>query len=219
MDYNVNIVYKKVKNLTLRIKQDGTVNLTVPFGMSKDEALKFLKKKEKWITEKLNIIRNVEVKRSLCFTNGDILYYLGEPYILKVKASHKNKVELIDKNIEIHVDNVDNYQKKIEILNSWYLEKAKTVFKSKIDKYENILGKNVNTITIRPMKTRWGSCNARLGKINLNLELIRKDEKCIEYVVLHEMAHLVHQNHSKDFWLYVEKYMSDYKVIRNRLNK
>lgn len=219
MNYNVNIIYKKVKYITLRVKQDGTVNLTVPFGIPESEALKFAKKKEKWIIEKINLIGENNIKKELSFINGDTIYYMGKLYTLKVIKSPKNEVQCNLKNIEIYVDNVDNYQKKVKILHSWYLERAKEVFKDKIEHFEGILNEEVKTITIRPMKTRWGSCNTRLRKINLNLELIRRDEKCIEYVVLHEMAHLVHPNHSKEFWVYVEKYMGDYKTIRNKLRE
>ncbi|KMT22212.1 M48 family metallopeptidase, partial [Clostridium cylindrosporum] len=203
MNYKVNITYKKVKNLTLRVKQDGTVNLTVPFGLSESEALKFVQKKEKWIQKSLEKVRRSKTSEEsingIKLVSGDILYYLGKSYTLKVGKSSVEKVVLSSSNIEIYVDNVDDFCEKREVLNNWYLSEAKIVFNEYIEKWEKTLNLRVSSITIRPMKTRWGSCNVRLRKINLNLELIRRDRECIDYVVLHEMAHLVHPNHSKSF--------------------
>lgn len=220
MEYKINIVYKKVKNLTLRVKEDGTVNLTVPFGFSQKEAMNFIKKKEKWILNALSKVKIRSEKRvqeeSRKLNNGDSIYYLGKRYLLNVIKSNENKV-VLNNNIEIHVDDVDNFHRKNELLHTWYNKNAEKVFIDSIKKWEKVLNIKVNTVTIRAMKTRWGSCNSRLKKINLNLELIKKDMDCIDYVVLHEIAHIVHPNHSEDFWKYVEKYMKNYKYIRNKL--
>lgn len=220
MEYKINIIYKKVKNLTLRVKEDGTVNLTVPFGFSEKEAMNFIKKKEKWI---LNALDKVKVRRekrveeeSLKLNSGESIYYLGEKYLLNIIKSSENRV-VLKNNLEVYVDDVDNFHRKKELLNTWYTKEGKKVFIDLIKKWEKILNIKVNALTIRTMKTRWGSCNNRLKKINLNLELIKKDIDCIDYVVLHEIAHIVHPNHSEDFWRYVEKYMRNYKDIRNKL--
>ncbi|MEG0371479.1 MAG: SprT family zinc-dependent metalloprotease [Clostridium sp.] len=217
---NINIKYKKVKNITLRIKNDGTVNLTVPFGVSEDYALGFVKKKEKWIKSKLEEIKNREnlsVKGEFKLVSGEVVYYLGNKYTVNILESSTPRVDITGEFINIYVDNVDDYNTKNALLHRWYLDNANNVFSEYINKWEEILKLNVKSITIRSMKTRWGSCNHKLHKINLNLELIKKDIRCIDYVILHEMAHLVHPNHSMDFWGYVEGYMPEYRGIRDML--
>ncbi|MEG2338405.1 MAG: SprT family zinc-dependent metalloprotease [Clostridium sp.] len=207
------ITYKKVKNITLRIKSDGTVNLTVPFGVSKEAALRFLSSKEKWIEEKLKKVNASKVNVNLKFNTGDKLLYLGDEYTLKV-CRGKPVVNIEGQNIVIYVDNVDDYEGKKKLIHNWYLDRAKEVFMEYINKWEDITGLNVSKVTIRPMKTRWGSCNHRLHKINLNLEMIRRSRDFIDYVVLHEVAHIKHNNHSKEFWDFVKLYMPNYKSIK-----
>ncbi|MEF9934667.1 MAG: SprT family zinc-dependent metalloprotease [Clostridium sp.] len=207
------ITYKKVKNITLRIKADGTVNLTVPFGVSKEAALRFLSSKEKWVEEKLKNISSAKVNINSKFNTGDRLLYLGEEYTLDVYRG-KSSVNIEGKNIVMYVDNVDDYELKKQTIHKWYLDRAREIFLEYINKWENKTGLKVNKVTIRPMKTRWGSCNHRLHKINLNLEMIRRSRDFIDYVVLHEVAHIKHNNHSKEFWDFVKLYMPNYKSIK-----
>ncbi|MEF9951169.1 MAG: SprT family zinc-dependent metalloprotease [Clostridium sp.] len=209
------ITYKKVKNMTLRIKQDGTVNLTVPFGVSKERAQSFLNSKEKWINEKLEEILKKKANIEIGFNTGDKLIYLGEEYTLIV-VKGPSSVNIKDNNILVSVDNVDDYNMKKELIHKWYLDRAKIIFMEYIDKWEGITGLKVLQVTIKSMKTRWGSCNHRLAKINLNLEMIRKNRGFIDYVVLHEIAHIKHNNHSKEFWDFVKGYIPNYKEFRGK---
>ena len=105
----------------------------------------------------------------------------------------------------------DLYELKKKITEKWYFEKARALFPQVMDKYLDILGEKIEHLSIKKMKTRWGSCNHRKKYINLNTDLVKKPVPCIEYVVLHEIAHLRHPNHSRDFYHHIERYMPDYK--------
>ncbi len=90
-------------------------------------------------------------------------------------------------------------------------------FEKIVEKYKPIIKKEVKNIRIRQMKTRWGSCNFLKGYINLNSELIKKSKDSIEYVVFHELSHLIYDNHSREFYNYLDTYMSDWRIRKEKL--
>ena len=100
--------------------------------------------------------------------------------------------------LRVFVKHTANVERKKKLLRTWYSEKAKIHFQKAIEKYKPIVKEEIETVRIREMKTRWGSCNPAKGYINLNLKLIEKPTECIEYVVFHELAHLVHADHSTE---------------------
>jgi predicted metal-dependent hydrolase len=218
MKERIEIKKKKVKNINLRVKRDGTVHLTVPMATSEEFINRFIESKKDWIESKLNYF-NERYKEtdSVEIVSGESVRYLGNSYKLKVIQDLNEGLKLCDEYIEIHVNDKNDITRKQEILHKWYVERAKDKFLELVNKYEEVLNEQVNGIRIKTMKTRWGSCNVRTKNINLNLELIKKPQECIEYVVLHELAHLKHPNHSKQFWEYVGMHMPDWKLRKKKL--
>jgi len=217
----IDIKRKKVKNITLKVKSQGTVHLTVPLNTSDEFINKFLKSKEKWIKKKVEFFKDNyknDIKKS--YIEGENHKYLGEYYKLQVISSKKEFVSLDIENkvIKLYVKDKQDLERKKELLHKFYIEKAKIILKELTDKYANKLNETYASIKIRGMKTRWGSCNPVKKYINFNLQLIEKPISSIEYVVLHELAHLKHPNHSKEFWNYVSFYMPDWKLRKQKLN-
>lgn len=211
MNFEIQIKRKKVKNITLRINSKGDISITAPYTVSDMYLQKFIKSKEEWIKKKLV---QIEEKKKEAVNNNkqnEEILFLGKRYKVKIKENKNNFIEIEDGNIVININDKNCDNTKELILQSWYKEQAKSVFLNTIKTYSDILGESVNRVTIKSMKTRWGSCNYVKRYINLNLELIKQPIEFIEYVVVHELAHLVHPNHSSEFWNYVEKYMSNYK--------
>jgi len=155
-------------------------------------------------------------KREL--VSGEDFYYLGKRYRLKVIESKEEGIELDKSYCYLFVREKDNLKRKEKILEDWYRARAKEIFNKSIKKYQKIVKKDINRVTIRKMKTKWGSCNYYKRNINLNLELIKRPIELIEYVVFHELTHLIHPNHSKEFYNYLTTYMSDWKRRREELN-
>jgi predicted metal-dependent hydrolase len=110
-----------------------------------------------------------------------------------------------------------NVERKKKLLRAWYSQKAQIHFMKAIEKYKPIVKQEIETVRIREMKTRWGSCNPSRGYINLNLKLIEKPTECIEYVIFHELAHLVHTDHSAKFYNYLSLFMPDWEKRKGRL--
>ena len=143
--------------------------------------------------------------------------YLGKNYRLKIIQSEDECVKLQRGYIQIFIKDKNNFEKKKMLLNEWYLLKSQNYFKKIIAKYSNLLNVNIQNIRIRQMKTRWGSCNSAKSYINLNTELIKKPSNTIEYVIFHELVHLIHPNHSREFYNYLSTYMPDWKKRKERL--
>lgn len=200
--YRVEIIYKNNKNMYLRIKDDLKIVVTAPLRISE-------KKIKKFIESNIDYISKVIIqKEEVLAKKQDKFQYLGKLYdicyINERKIFLGEEKALIGKNI-----NIENWYKKqaLEIFENYY----NSCFQSFAEaKYKPVL-------KIRKMKGKWGVCNITNKTITLNLELIKLDPKYLIYVIYHELCHLEHPNHSKNFWILVEKYVPNYKQIRKEM--
>ena len=138
-------------------------------------------------------------------------YYLGKKYDIII-------VPTID-NVEINDNYI--YIKNKKVFLSWYKKEMETLFKERLDFYYNIIEEKIPypKLKFRKMKTRWGVCNKRDNSVTLNTLLMNEKIECLDYVIVHELSHFIHFDHSKSFWLMVEKYCKDYKKIRKSMRK
>lgn len=214
---NIKVIKKNVKNIYIRIKPSGIVTLSVPLNTSDEYIQLILKKRKNWIEKHLNYFKeNYKLKQEKNYDENDCIKYLGKKYYLKLIYSNIEKIILDEYYLYMYTTKIDNRTYKKELLNQWYLNRSTEIFNEIIDKYLKIVKEPVKKVTIKSMKTRWGSCNYLKNTINLNLKLIEKPKIAIEYVIFHELAHLKFPNHSKMFYEYIFTYMPDYK---DRINK
>ena len=200
--YNVEIIYKINKNMYLRIKDDLKIVVTAPLKISE-------KKIQKFVESNIDYISKVIIqKEEVLAKKQDKFQYLGKLYdicyINERKIFLGEEKALIGKNV-----NIDNWYKKnaIEVFENYY----NSCFQNfKEAKYKPLL-------KIRKMKGKWGVCNITNKTITLNLELIKLNPKYLIYVIYHELCHLKHPNHSKDFWALVKKYVPNYKQIKKEM--
>lgn len=148
-----------------------------------------------------------------------LLSILGKIIVSKAIESPNEDVKLARGYINIYVKDKANFERKKILLDGWYKEKAHHHFKQALKKYNVLVNKEVKTVSIRVMKTRWGSCNPTKSYINLNLELIKKPKMAIEYVVFHELAHLIHLNHDQKFYNFLSLHMPDWKKRKANLEQ
>lgn len=218
MKEKIEIHKKKVKNVTLKVKRDGSIHLTVPEAATDDYIERVIANKQEWIESQLkHFNENYEKPKEKEMVSGESFKYLGKNYRLKVIEAKEEFVRLYRGYIEIYVKDKNNTVKKQELLKKWYQEKAKKKFAELVHEYEGVVKEEVNSIRVITMKTRWGSCNVESRNINLNLELIKKPRYCIEYVILHELAHLKYPNHSKQFWEYMSVHMPNWEWRKDKL--
>lgn len=200
--YDVEIVKKfSTRNTYIRVKDDLTIYVTTNTFVSDREIEKLLKKSEKAIEKMINTKKKKEE-----YDNN--FYFLGKKYDIV----YTNDGSITLGNGKVFLD------KRID-LDKWYKKEATRIFKERFDYNYSKFSRKIPypSLTIRKMKTRWGVCNTRDYKVTLNLELIKKDISCLDYVINHELAHLIHANHSKYFWEVVEENYPRYKETRKVL--
>ena len=212
---------KKVKNINLRIRPNMEIYISAPMNLHSDYIENFIRSKEKWIKQVLQKIEEAKQNQLPSqYLSGEKHKYLGKEYELEVKQGNSNRVSLKEGKIILTViSNIfENSDEKKKVMEKWYFENAQKVFVNAIQKWLEILDESIEKLSIKPMKSRWGSCNYVKRYINLNTELIKRTQFEIEYVVLHELTHLKYPNHGKGFYRYIENYMPNYKIAEKMLN-
>lgn len=197
---NVYIEKKNNKNTYIRIKEDLNIYVTTNYFTTEKQIIKLLDNNYDYLFKMLNNMKQRNEKKEL-------FYYLGKKY----------DIIYLDSNIELYDDRI--YVKDEETLNKWYKKQIKKIFKERLDYNYSLFIENIPypNLRIRKMKTRWGVCNKKTNTVTLNSELIKYDISKIDYVIIHELSHFLHFNHSRNFWNQVEKYCPNYKKIRNEL--
>lgn len=217
----VEIVVKKVKNITLRVTKEGTIRITCNSYVSSKQIRDFVYEKEDWILKSLEKMeqREADSKSKL---GEKVIYLFGEPFEAVYSLGKRNRLQIdVARKLayfevtEAFVENVGKAYDKAakEYLSNW-VQENRTFFDNMIQK--NGVHTPV-TINIRKMKGKWGVCYPGRGEIRLNTSLMHYSEKARRYVLLHEYAHMLEANHSKRFYAIVQRYMPDYKEVMKEL--
>ncbi len=207
------------KTLGIKVHPDNSVHVAAPFDSEMDKIEAKVKQKARWIIKQQNEFLSYLPKLAeRKFINGETHLYLGRQYLLEINPSKKNEVKISrNKLIVNHIVK----SKPESVLEKWYIEKAELHFKKLIHEVLPLFNKyqvSTPTIQIKKMKKRWGSCSAN-GNIILNLELIKASKGSIEYVIIHELCHLIHHNHTKAFYELLDSIMPDWKKWKNKLEQ
>ena len=199
-EYEVEIIKKNNKNTYIRIKNNH-IYVTTSYFTTKQYIKKLLAQNKESIGKMIDKSKKKEL-------NKQTFKILGIPYQIIINDNEKFSIK----------DNVitSPNEKKIDI---YLREQAKTIYQEKLIYYYNLFEEKIPkpTLKIRKMTSRWGVCNTKIHQITLNLELMHYNIECLNYVIVHELSHLIEANHSKKFWNIVEKYYPDYKSIRKKL--
>lgn len=220
----VKLLRKKVKNINLRVKPQLNVTVSAPKHVPLQEIKDLIHKKAGWILKNFeHFTLERQDSSKLLFRSGDVIKYLGQNFILQINFTSA-KEEVLADNEKVYLlvrENRDSAFKQ-KLLDSWYREEAKLLFPALLESIFPLLeGYEIAKpkITVRKMKTRWGSCSINSNKISLNVELVKTPLACIEYVLLHELIHFVHPNHGKAFYSFLEDLMPDWQERRNILKQ
>ena len=213
----ITIERKKIKNMYLRITPpNGEVKVSAPHFMSDSEIISFIKSKREWILKKQKFILENEIKAPLKYTNGERHYIWGKEYALQLISNDKVKTVLIDDTtIYLPVPKRSTIEKRKNILDEFYRKELKMAIPDVLDKCTKIVGRNPTNVSVRKMKN-WGNCK-KDGRITLNLNLSKKDPECLEYVMIHELCHLIEFNHGKKFKKLMDEFCPNWKEIKKRL--
>ena len=214
---------KKIKNMNLRVHKDKKVTISIPMRLSLEKAKSFVKSKASWIKKQQKFYdTHIEQKENEKIENRGKVYLLGEQYEVKIFTSKRNSIEIIDKFVEIYIKEKYMDEKKYisKTYNIWLKQYATEILTAEVSKYQQqmkLYGIPMPEIEIKQMKSTWGLCMPKRNKVKFNLNLIKTPIPCIEYVVVHELSHFKHPNHSKNFYNFVSIFMPDWKDRRKRL--
>lgn len=216
-------VFKKdIKNVHLRVYRDMTVKLSVPFAVDSSWIADFLSSRKDWIVQKLELYRTTDGYNNLVdLRNGSSTQMLGKDMRIIKTIADKNDIVVKENNICVSLRN-DDEKTLNRLFGTWWRQQAFKVYSQLVDKlYDKIFKKysiSKPSIVVKKMKTLWGSCTKALNKITINEYLLKADILCIEYVILHELTHLLIPNHSKDFYNFLTIHMPDWKQRKKQLD-
>lgn len=223
--YKDNLIEFKVilsnrKSLSIEIQEDLNIYVRAPRSLSKEVIMDIVRKKSQWIIEKRNELYNIKkiiIRKPM---NGYSYLYLGEEYKIKIvhDESCKDKYIVLKNNtMYIHTNSMKEENLKL-ILEEWYRKETKKIIQEYIEKYKTNFKETIKEVKIKTQKKRWGSCTYD-NKLLFNWKLSMAPKEVIEYVVIHELCHMKHKNHSKDYWSEVNKNMPSYKERHNWLKQ
>lgn len=214
---SIEVKRKRIRNIIFKIKDDGILAISIPWHVSYKYIEKLLVIRKDWILENIKKLKNMSDEK-IKYINGDILNIFDKKFLLEVVESQKDNVLFKDDRLYLFTSRIDDRDYKKKIIDYWYREQGKIILKEMLEKWLLITNKSINKLTIKTLKRNWGSCEVGKKNINLNSELLKQDRRFVEYVILHEIAHLEHPNHSKNFYNYVARFMPDWKE-RKKLGK
>ncbi len=219
-DVSVEVVRKDIKNLYLRIyPPNAHVRLTAPLALE-DEALRqAVLDKLGWIKRHQATFTKQPPRSKYQMVNGETHYFLGHRYRLHVhEADAPPRVAIRETSaLDLFVRPGTGSEKRHAILTHWYRKQLKLLIPDLLEKWQPIMGVEASAWGIRKMKTRWGSCNITHKRIWLNLELAKYSEQCIEYVVVHELAHLLERLHNPIFFAHMDKFLPQWRSAKEAL--
>jgi len=213
---------KNIKNMYIRIlPPDGEVRVSAPSFVSDEEIENFIKARKDWILKKQKLIQDNNIQGPLKYKNGEKHYLWGKEYQMQLISNEAVKNAFADENksvIYLPVPKRSTIEKRKQILTEFYRIQIKIAIPPILEKCMKIVGKAPSEVKIRNMKN-WGNCRYQDKKITLNLNLAKKDPICLEYVIIHELCHLIEFNHGKKFKKLMDQYCPDWKKIKKILNE
>ena len=195
MQIKYDLIYSDRKTIGISVERDKNIVVRAPEKVTEEEIEEFIKRKKYWIYTKLKHPQKYQKISKKEFISGASILYLGKHYKLDVVKSQLDGIKFANK----FIISKENQKKAPDLFKKWYIEKAEEKIIPKVEHYAKNLGVKYNTIKIKEFKYRWGSCTSK-NNLNFNWRLIKAPLSVIEYVIVHELGHLIEPNHSTVFW-------------------
>lgn len=218
----IDVVRKSIKNLYLTVDlEEGRTRISSPLRISDSEIYAFAATKLAWIRARLEKNYRGNSRPQARYVSGEYHALFGRRYQLSLIGTQSgNKVILRDPSIlELHVRSPSDVDQRRRVLSEWYRRKLKERIPSLIAKWQPVIGVSVNDWGVKRMKTRWGSCNISAGRIWVSLELAKKPEPCLQYIIVHEMVHLLERRHGKRFKAFMDRFLPQWRAIDELLTQ
>jgi hypothetical protein len=220
-EITADIVFKDIKNIHLSVyPPTGKVRISAPLRMDIDKIRIFAISKLGWIKQQQKKLLEQERETPREYLDRESHYVWGKRYLLEVlEVDEAPSVELKHRKMILRVRPGADEKKKQEVIDAWYREQLRKAALPLIAKWEKLMGVKVERLLIRRMKTKWGSCNPKARNILINTELAKKPSECLEYILVHELAHLLEPTHNARFIILMDKFMPKWQFYRDKLNQ
>ncbi|QPC42726.1 M48 family metallopeptidase [Kaustia mangrovi] len=219
-DLSVDVVLKDIKNVHLSVHPPtGRVRIAAPCNMSEDAIRLFAISKLGWIKRHQRRQQAQERETPREYIERESHYLWGRRYLLRiVEGASRSYVARSHRHIELGIPAGTDLEKRRALLDGWYREELRGAAAALIDRQQQQLGVKVRRFFIQRMKTKWGGSSPQRGTIRLNLELAKKDTECLDYVILHELAHFIVPDHSEGFITLLDQHMPNWRQVKKHLN-
>jgi predicted metal-dependent hydrolase len=217
----IDVVRKNIKNMHLAVyPPHGRIRLAVPENTDEEILRLFAISKLGWIKKHVKNFKEQARETKRDYVSGESHFFQGKRYILEVHEDKGySKVSVNGtKKINFKVPTGATTEDKSRIMKEWYRKQLKIQIPPLIQKWEKVVGVQVNDWGVKQMKTKWGACNIEAKRIWLNLELAKKPPICLEYILVHELVHLHEKNHNERFIALMNQFMPKWRLHRNELN-
>ena len=217
-DFPVEVIRTDRKRSASIYLEDKFVRVRVPKSLSERRIRELVTRRTPWIKKKIKEVLDRPPIKPKEYVSGETFPYLGRNYRLKVTRGKENSIKLKGGYLIATTVAKDKSPEKTirSMLVSWYCQHAETRLGEKTDRLARIVGVSPTSIKVRDYKSRWGSCSAS-GDISYNWKIILTPHRIVDYVVVHELCHLLEHNHSRQYWKHVERYVPDWKDCRDWL--
>lgn len=219
-EIEIEVTFKDIKNLHLSVHPPkGHVTIASPLFYDLDKVKIYAATKLGWIKKEQRKFLEQLREEPRVFKNQESHYFLGTRYLLKLVESSKNKVQVEGKFLVIYSKNCNDISFLEKQLYGFYRKELRLRLETMIGENCAKMNLNVPAYTIRYMKTKWGSCNQASQRISFNIELAKKRIECIEYIVVHELIHMIERNHNKRFILLLDKFKPQWRTLKKEVNE
>ncbi len=225
IDFFYQLTKSNRKSIVIQIKSDGSIHVRAPYRVSLAEIERFLHNKKAWLVKTVGQVLAVQSDvPPVKFEDGERFWYLGNEYRLELQTEDRRKENRVGENrVGISEDRIImmlgqdmGLTERQAMMEQWYRQQAQRVITAKADFFADALNVKYVKLRMKNPKTRWGSCSSK-GNLNFNWHIIMAPEAVVDYLVIHELCHLLHMNHSALFWKSVEGLCPDYKDARKWL--
>jgi predicted metal-dependent hydrolase len=215
----IEVCKKDIKNMHLYVKPPkGNVVVSAPLTMSDEAIERFVRTKASWIKKQVAKFDNQPRQSEREYVSGETLFVWGKRHYIQTEYGNKNSLVLSGDRAVLTVRKESTAEHRENFVREWYRELLKAEIARLLPKWEKATGLKATGWQTKYMTTRWGTCNTKTGKIWLNLQLAKKTPECLEYVILHELVHLVEKTHNERFVSLMDKYMPMWREVKTTLN-
>jgi predicted metal-dependent hydrolase len=220
-EFSADVLRKDIKNVHLSVyPPDGRVRISAPLHMELDTIRVFAITKLAWIKSQQRKMLAQERETPREYLDRESHYVWGKRYLLElVEKDASPSIELKHSTLVLRLRPGTDEARRQEILDAWYREQIKAVMPQLIAKWEPLMGVKAGRVFVQRMKTKWGSCNPATRSIRINTDLAKKPPECLEYIVVHELAHLIEPTHNARFTALMELFMPKWRHLKEELNR